>query len=81
MSFSWDRMYKHEENVERDVVDRVEEYVCDFYEVNEVELLSPSQFEELEMFYREMNEYSVMYCGFTDVINRWLDNQEFEQDA
>lgn len=78
MAFEWSRMYKHEENIERDVIERVEQYICEYYNIDDIEDMSEKEFEEVQQFYDEMNEYSPMCLGFSDVINRWESLQEDE---
>jgi hypothetical protein len=59
--FDWPRMYKVEEYIEREAYNAVEEFVVDFYNVEEM------------MAWREehVNEYSAMWGAFTDVYNVW----------
>jgi len=78
MSFKWDRMYKWEENHERNITEDVEEYICEHYGINDVFLLTPKQYKEIESFYEEMNEFSVMRIGFSNVLNNWLNYREEE---
>ena len=70
MAFEWNRIHKWEDNFEREITDevrnRVEEtYGCEVYE------LSPEQIREVEQFRDELNEYSVMQVGFSNIINEW----------
>ena len=76
MSFEWNRIHKWEENYERSITEDVEEYICEYYSVESIEDLTQDQIEELEVFRSELNEYSVMQIGFSNVINNW----EFAQD-
>lgn len=78
MAFEWNRMYKHEENIERDVTERVEEYICEYFKISNVLELTPEQYKEVEDFYEEMNEFSVMRIGFSNVLNDWLNYREEE---
>ena len=48
--FHWDKMYKHEENIERDIIERVMEYVCEFYTVEDIFDLSEDQIIDIENF-------------------------------
>ena len=72
MSFTWDRMYKWEENYQRDIDNDVEEYVLEHYGVEEVAELTQEQIDELVAFADE-NEYSIMRGGFYTLMNRWED--------
>ena len=70
MAFEWNRIHKWEDNFEREITDevrtRVEEtYGCEVYE------LSAEQIKEVEQFRDELNEYSVMQVGFSNVLNEW----------
>ena len=79
MAFDWPRMHKWEENIERDVTDAVEEQVCEQYNVEDVLELTREQLLEVVAFRDEhVSEYSPMYIGFNNVINRWEDDQEEE---
>jgi hypothetical protein len=69
MSFEWNRIYKWEENVERNVTNSVYEYVCEHYGIDDVEKLDGDQLSEIEAFREELNQYSVMQIGFSNLIN------------
>jgi hypothetical protein len=69
MSFEWNRMYKWEENHERNITEDVYEYVCEHYGIDEVEELNGDQLAEIEAFREELNDYSVMQIGFSNLIN------------
>ena len=71
MSFDWPRIHKWEENIERDITDSVWEYICEFYGVEEISELTTEQIQEVEAFRDELNEYSLMQWGFSNVINHW----------
>jgi hypothetical protein len=74
MAFEWNKMYKWEENYQRDIDNDVEEYVLEHYGVEEVADLSQEQIDELDTFANE-NEYSIMRGGFYNLMNRWEDEQ------
>jgi len=79
--FHWDRMYKHEENIERDITERVEEYVCEFFDVETIFDLTDSDIDQLENFVNnDLNEYSVMQVGFKNIINDWELNLDEEDE-
>ena len=76
MSFEWNRIHKWEENHERNITEDVEEYICEHYGVESIEELNKEQIEEIEAYRDELNEYSVMQIGFSNVLNNW----EYAQD-
>ena len=78
MAFEWNRMYKWEENHERNITEDVEEYICENYGISSIEEMTEEQYQEVEAFYNEMNEYSVMRIGFNNVFNNWLNYREEE---
>lgn len=77
MAFEWQKMYKWEENVERDITESVEEYICEYYEISGIEEMTPKQYQEVEAFAEEYN-FSVMRIGFSNVLNDWLNYREEE---
>ena len=78
MAFEWNRMYKWEENHERNITEDVEEYICEQYNINHYTSMTPSQYAEVEAFWQEMHEYSIMRIGFSNVCNNWLNYREEE---
>lgn len=76
MAFDWNRIHKHEEQVENDIYDRVAEQICEFYNVEDIADLTSEQMNEVRAFVdNELSEYSIMQRGFTDVFNYYEDNQ------
>ena len=71
MSFKWPRIHKWEERIESDVTDSVYEYVMEHYGVDEIVELTEEQIKEVEDFRDELNEYSPMQWGFSNLINHW----------
>jgi hypothetical protein len=71
MSFDWPRIHKWEERIESDVTDSVYEYVMEHYGVDEIVELTEEQIKEVENFRDELNEYSPMQWGFSNLINHW----------
>ena len=69
MAFEWDRIHKWEENIESQVTDSVFEVVCEFYGIDEVDELTPEQLTEVVDFRDELNEYSLMQIGFSNLIS------------
>ena len=78
MAFEWNRMYKWEENHERNITEDVEEYICEYFNISNVLEMTPEQYKEVEDFSEEMNEFSVMRIGFSNVLNDWLNYREEE---
>lgn len=76
MAFEWNRIHKWEENHERNITEDVEEYICEHYGIESIEELTQEQIEEVEAYRSELNEYSVMQIGFSNVLNNW----EYAQD-
>lgn len=75
--FDWNKMYKHEEQIERDIIERVEDYVHEFYGVNCCSELTKDQMNEVEHWRKEnLNEYNVMQIGFSEIYNCWLSHQQ-----
>jgi hypothetical protein len=77
MAFEWQRMYKHEENIEREVLERVEEYICEYYSVGSIEEMTSEQYQEVEKFWQEY-EFSIMSYGFRTVLENWTNYREEE---
>lgn len=75
MAFKWLKMYKYEENIEREINDCVIEQVCEHYKISDTNELTQEQINELELFAKE-NEYSIFARGFRYVIDEWEDNNE-----
>lgn len=76
--FDWPRMYKWEENIERDVTDSVYEYVEEYFGVDSILELSEDQIRMIEAFRDEVNEYSPMQWGFSNLINHWESEQDID---
>ena len=76
-SFDWPRIHKTEDWVMNQVDDAVWEYVCEFYGVDDPTELTDDQIAEIDHFRTdELNEYSVLQCGFSNIINYWESNSE-----
>lgn len=75
--FEWPRIHKWEENIEREITDSVHEYVCEFYGVEDTNDLNEDQIRELDQFREyDLNEYSPMQIGISNIINAWESNLE-----
>jgi len=74
MAFEWDRIYKWEENYEREISDDVDNYVCEHYGIDSTEELTREQLDEIDGFRsNDLSEYSCMQIGFSNLIMRQED--------
>ena len=72
MSFDIPRVHKWEENIEREVTDELYSYVCEHYGVDEIADLSEEQINEVESYRdNDLNEYSPLQIGFSNIIQNW----------
>lgn len=71
MAFEWHRMHKWEENIERDVTDAVEQQIMEHYDVEDITTLTEEQMNEVMAFREELNEFSVMQWGFSNIYSQW----------
>lgn len=71
MAFEWNRIHKHEDNIEQDVNERVYDYVLEYYAAESIEDLNGDQIAEIEQFREEYNEYSVMQIGFSNLLSEY----------
>ena len=71
MAFEWNRIHKHEDNIEQDINQRVYDYVLEYYAVESIEDLNGDQIAEIEQFREEYNEYSVMQIGFSNLLSEY----------
>jgi hypothetical protein len=69
--FEWGRIHKWEENYERDITEDVRTYICEHYSVEEITELTEEQITEVQAFRDELNEYSVMQWGFSNIYSEW----------
>ena len=77
MSFEWHRMYKHEEQIERDVFERVSEQLLEHYSIENLADLTEAQWEEIfEWQAKYVSEYSPMNIGFSNCYNHWENENE-----
>ena len=77
MAFEWNRMYKWEENHERNITEDVEEYICEYYSIDSIEEMTSEQYQEVEKFWQEY-EFSIMSYGFRTVLENWTNYREEE---
>jgi hypothetical protein len=72
MSFDIPRVHKWEENIEREVTDELYSYVCEYYGVDEIADLTEEQMNEVEEYRdNDLNEYSPLQIGFSNIIQNW----------
>ena len=71
MAFEWHRIHKWEENIERDVTDAVEQQIMEHYGVEDITTLTEEQMNEVMLFREELNEFSVMQPGFSNICSQW----------
>lgn len=71
MAFEWRKMYKSEDNIEYQINDIVYDTILSHYEVDEISDLTEENIKEVQSFYDDMNEYSVMCIGFVNLIGKW----------
>ena len=79
MAFEWHRIHKWEDNIESQVTDSVYEYVLEYYRVVEITDLTQEQIEEISGFREELNDYSPMQWGFSNLVNNW-ENEQYEEE-
>lgn len=79
MAFEWPRIHKWEDNIESQVTDAVFDYVMEFYGVEGITELTQEQIDELAAFREELNEYSPLQWGFSNLINHW-ENETWEEE-
>ena len=77
MAFEWNRMHKWEDNHERAIIEDVEEYICEHYDIGMTVEMTPEQYKEVENFADE-HEYSVMNYGFRTILGNWTNYREEE---
>jgi len=71
MAFEWHRIHKWEDNIESQATDAVFDYVMEFYGVEEITNLTQDQIDEVTAFREDLNEYSPLQWGFTNLVNHW----------
>ena len=77
MAFEWSRMHKWEDNHERAIIEDVEEYICEHYDIGSTVEMTSEQYKEVENFADE-HEYSVMSYGFRTILSNWTNYREEE---
>lgn len=78
MSFEWNRIHKSEEYLDNIISETVFDYVCQFYNVEDILELSHDQIVEIDKFrYDVLSEYSPLQRGFSDLYGRWENEHEW----
>ena len=81
MSFEWYKTHKVMEWVEREMTECVEEYVTEFYGIEEIHELTEEQIGELEEFRQnELQDYHPLQMGFSNVISYWEHYEPEEEE-
>lgn len=79
-NFEWPKMYKAEENLEREAREAVIFKISEHYNIEEDDIYNLSQ-EQMDhvMEWRDknVNEFSIMWGAFTDVYNHWQNENEW----
>jgi len=68
-NFDWPRIHKIEENVEMEMINYVYDYVCEYFDVDDINELTEEQIEAVEKFRNEINEYSPLQYGFSALLS------------
>ena len=71
MAFEWPKIYKVEEQIEQQSVDWVYEYVCEFYDVEDIEELTEERINEIDNYRDGLSSHSVMQARFSNIIHQW----------
>ena len=69
--FDWPRIHKAEDHYIRQIDDDVWERVCEHFAVDDPADLTQEQIDEVDAFRNTLNEYSVLQCGFSNLISYW----------
>jgi len=76
MAFEWNKIHKFEDSFEREIIDSVEDYIMDYYDIIELHELTEKEVNEIKTFTQELSEYSVMQVGLNNILMRWDDMNE-----
>ena len=71
--------FKHSNVISVSVLFSVYEYVLEYYGVEEITDLTQEQIEEISGFREELNDYSPMQWGFSNLVNNW-ENEQYEEE-
>lgn len=76
MAFEWHKIHKFEEGFEREIRDTVEQYVLEYYTAESLEDLTAEDVAAITAFRDELNPYSVMQIGFSELLSTLEDLDE-----
>lgn len=76
--YDYPRIHKAEENIERQVSEWVEDHVMEYFSVDTIEEITADEMEEIIAFRDDLNEYSPMQIGYSNLINYWESFQEYD---
>jgi hypothetical protein len=72
MAFDWPKVHKWEDNLIDTATEWVTEYITEFYGVDEISELTEEQIDEIIQFREnDLNEYSPLQMGFSNIISYW----------
>jgi hypothetical protein len=71
MKFDVPRLYKYEENLERESYESAVDAIQKFFATDDIDELTDEQKVAVQTYVNDMNSYSLMYGGFREVLNNW----------
>ena len=72
MSFEWNGVHKSDEHFSNEISESVNQFVFEYYKIEEIEELTREQIDELDHFRTKvLDERSVMQVGFSNLISGW----------
>lgn len=71
MRFDVPRLYKYEENLERESYESAVDAIQQFFDTDELDELTDEQKVAVQTYVNDMNSYSPMYHGFREVLSNW----------
>jgi len=75
--FNWKKIHKWEDNYLRQVDEDVEEYVLEFFGVEEVPQLTEKQMQAVMRFsVEELPDYHIMQSGIATLLYNWEEGQQ-----
>lgn len=73
MSFEWPRIHKWDENIIYKINEEAEEYIKDFYGIDDLDELTPEQQDDIINFIEDPNNENYLMCiGLRD-ISEWFE--------
>lgn len=74
MSFEWPRIYKWDENIIYKIVEEAEDYVKEFYGIDELDELTPEQQNDIINFIEDPNNEHFLICIGLRNISEWFED-------